>query len=98
MASIQEVAAPVEQLVDSEQGEAGTLSQSQSELNQSMDSSHENSSAQNQTEEHDSNAPLSSRGSTKATGDDDTMSFATYRAANPEGDYRYHHHYYGTEE
>ena len=74
MATIEEIPPSV----NSEQGEAGTHSQSQSELNQSIDSSHENSSIQNQTDT-DSNAPLSSRGSTRATGEDDTMSFATYR-------------------
>ena len=90
MATIEEIPPAV----NSEQGEAGTQSQSQSELNQSIDSSHENSSIQNQTDT-DSNAPLSSRGSTRATGEDDTMSFATYRNQNP--DYTYRHHYYGTE-
>ena len=90
MATIEEIPPSV----NSEQGEAGTHSQSQSELNQSIDSSHENSSIQNQTDT-DSNAPLSSRGSTRATGEDDTMSFATYRNQNP--DYIYRHHYYGTE-
>jgi dynein assembly factor 1 len=91
MATIQEVPPPTDQTIDSEQGEAGT----HSDLNQSIDSSHENSSLQNHTEETDSNAPLSSRGSTRATGDDDTMSFATIRRAD---DSRYRHHFYGTEE
>lgn len=92
MATIEEIPPSV----DSEQGEAGTESKSQSELNQSIDSSHENSSMQNQTDT-DSNAPLSSRGSTRATGEDDTMSFGTSRAVgNP--DYVYRHHFYGTEQ
>lgn len=88
MASVQELPPSVEQSVDSEQGEAGT----HSDMNQSIDSSHENSSLQNQTEENDSNAPLSSRGSTRATGEDDTMSFRTQRNDNV-----YRHHFYGTE-
>jgi len=65
--------------VDSEAGEQGgdTLS---SQLNQSH-SELENS--QNNIGDSDSNAPLSSRGSTKATGEDDTMSLHSRYNARP---------------
>ena len=54
-----------------------------SSLNQSSHSVHDNSEAP--AEETDSNAPLSSRGSTRATGeDDDTLSYASrFHNANP---------------
>jgi hypothetical protein len=82
---------------NSEQGEGGNTNSS---LNQSMDHSVHNSDLGNE----DSNAPLSSRGSTKATGEEDSMSLRSAGTDNINRDYiesrgyRHTHHYYGQDE
>ena len=65
-----------------------------------MDHSVHNSDLGNE----DSNAPLSSRGSTKATGEEDSMSLRSGGTDRINGDYiesrgyRHRHHYYGEDE
>lgn len=72
-------AAPEDDRGDSDGGEQG--GDTNSETGRSLQSAHENSEAQDDSEsaggaqaQTDSQAPVSSRGSTRATGDDDSMS------------------------
>ena len=77
---------------ESDQGEGGNTNSS---VNQSMDQSFQNSEGG----DGDSNAPLSSRGSTKATGKEDSMSLRSTDTDRVNRDFiegrGYRHRVYG---